>query len=545
MCMPGSTADFLRKTGSLYAVALLFNTILGIHSWFPDYRWLLLLVPVPEALCFAWLTGNGKRALRSVSLVLPLFTALSAGEAFFLYVYKRPLDPIANIPLASRFAAMFLRRSDISPALFIPGVILLYLMLSLLLYLLLYLLLQQLHTPAEAAATASSRRGLFVFLPLLLISLALTPFPPSVRTAGALIGNLFTLGNSADSSKERIEESFEQEAEQPGPAVRKPDIHLFIVESYGMTVFTNEHHRERILPFLKEQGRLLADKQFGIASSAYLSTTFGGTSWLADATILSGIKIDTQEKYKRVIEASSRNIIHRLKEKGYATVLSAPGTSYMTEKYIGFYSYDHLFMFDDFGYEGPYFTYGTMPDQYHLYRVQRDLLSGLGGKALTGEAPPLFVEYILCSSHVPWNYIPPYIESWEGFDNGKLYFDRSRNSWYDNSWVSGSELFEGYDHSIRYTLETVAGFITTYLDPEDIAVIIGDHQPKFPVSERGSDFSVPVHIVSGDEDIIGGFLERGYGPGLIPPEQESRPSLEQFLPDFLKAVFGGSGESGE
>lgn len=533
MCMPGSTADFFRTAARLYAVALIFNLVVGIHSWLPGHRWLLLLVPVPEALVFALLTGGGKRRLLPVSLAFPLFSALSAGEAFFRHVYRRPFDPVANLPLASRFAAMFMRRSDIPPGLFIPGVLFLYLLLSLLFRLILI--------PAAACSGRfpENRKfpaGLPAFLPLMFISVAFTPIPPSLRTAVAVLSDRFLPGEPIEQTAVSIEEVPEQSA----PAADDPDLHLFIVESYGMTVFTDEHHRERILPLLEEREELLAKRGFRVVSSGYSSTTFGGTSWLADATILSGIKIDTQEKYDRLIASAGRNIIHLLKEKGYTAVLSAPGTSFMTDTYLGFYAYDHLFLHDDFGYEGPYFTFGTMPDQYHLHRVRRDLLSGLQGKD-----QPLFVEYILCSSHVPWNYIPPYIESWDGFDDGKVYFDRGRNSWYDNSWVSGSELFEGYDHSIRYTLETVTGFIAAYLDPEAIAVIIGDHQPKFPVSEKGADFSVPVHIVTGRETYIDGFLGLGYGRGVIPPRLEGLPSLDRFLPDVLKAVFGGSGEAGE
>ena len=536
MCMPGSRADFLRRTGCIYTLALLFNAILGIHSWFPDHQWILFLIPVPEALIFTWLMGYGKRTVLPASLILPLFTALSAGEALFRHIYKRPFDPVANLPLASRFFAMFIRKTDIPLMVFIPGLILLYLLFA--------WLLRLLFIPVAAVFSRclpdakSSPKALSVLLPLLIISVVLTPYPPVLRSAESVIGTLFPRQKQVESIIESYEEI--EAKEKVVKKEREADIHLFIVESYGMTVFTNPDHRKRILPFLKEQEMLLRSKGFTILSSGYRSTTFGGTSWLADASILSGLKIDTQEKYNRVIEASSRNIIHFLKEKGYLTVLSAPGTSYMTEKYLGFYAYDHLFLYDDFGYEGPYFTFGEMPDQYHLYTVQRDLLSGLNG-----EAPPIFVEYILCSSHVPWNYIPPYIESWEGFDNGKVYFDREKNSWYDNSWASGSELFEGYDHSIRYSLETVIGFISTYLDPEAIAIIIGDHQPKFPVSEKGADFSVPIHIVSAGQNRIDGFLDQGYGGGIIPPKLEALPSLETFLPALLKTLFGETGESGE
>jgi hypothetical protein len=539
-------AELFIRTGCLYAAALLFNTMLGIHSWFPGHRWLWIFIPVPEAFLFGTLLRKGTKSIKPALTVLPFFIALSAGEAFFRHIYRRPFDPIANLPLASRFAAMFLKKTDIPPALFITAVVGGYILLVLLLRLLL--------TPAASAASwcsgkqpdtrQTTRKDVPALILLLAVSFGLTPFPPLLRTAGTVIEKIF-YRQDQESNLETIAEISEYPlaAEPPGDEQKlshQPDIHLFIVESYGMTVFTNNDHRQRILPFLKDQESALHDEGLSVLSSGYLSTTFGGTSWLADASILSGLRIDSQEKYDRVIKSGSRNIIHFLNRKGYATVLSAPGTSFMTEKYLDFYSYKHLFLYDDFGYEGPYFTFGEMPDQYHLFKVKQKLLSGLKEKD-----NPVFVEYILCSSHVPWNYIPPYLDSWDGFDSGKIYFDRSRNSWYDNSWVSGSELFEGYDHSIRYSLETVIGYIIRYLEPQDIAVIIGDHQPKFPVSEKGADFSVPVHIVTGNETFIKGFSEISYRRGIIPPKLKGLPSLEQFLPDFLRAVFGEIEKNGE
>jgi hypothetical protein len=422
------------------------------------------------------------------------------------------------------------------------------------------------------------------------------------------------------------------------PGIEDADIHLFIAESYGMTVFTNRHHRRRLEAFYGGAEQSLEEAGYSILSWAYESTAFGGTSWLADAALITGLDIDTQAKYDRVIDEGTRNLLHILAEAGYRRVLSAPGTKFMDDRYRRFYDFSRYLMFEDFEYEGPYFAYGRMPDQYQLARAAEEIFdpdgsglgdaaarpgeaerlgdiavpgragrpgaagrpavpqidpvqaamseqlgesrsgeqpaeagsdgesrfgeqpaeAGSGGESRSGEQPaeggsdgdyssavqPLFVEYLLCSSHVPWNYIPPYRPSWEFPDRGRVYYDRSRNTYYENSWAAGSELFAGYAHSIRYSLRTVFGFIRRYLDDGEIAIVIGDHQPKFPVSEKGASFAVPIHVISTEESRIGAFKRFGYVEGLRPPAEASFPGLELFLGHFLSAAGGGYRSAG-
>jgi hypothetical protein len=315
------------------------------------------------------------------------------------------------------------------------------------------------------------------------------------------------------------------------PGIQDKNIHIFIVESYGTTIFTNPHHFQRMEEFYRQQESLLQQEGFSILSNAYDSTTFGGTSWLADATILSGIELRTQSHYDQVVKQGTGNLLHLLARANYHRILSAPGTNFMTDDYTGFYNYDTYILQDDFEYSGPFFTFGKLPDQYQMHYIHSEIIDHTSSQ-------PHFVQYILCSSHVPWNFIPPYIDSWEEFNSGNIYYNSERNTWYDNSWAVGSELFEGYAHSIRYSLESVFGYARTYLDQDDLLIVIGDHQPKFPVSEKGAGFGVPIHIIGKDRSILLPFLRFGYELGVLPPQTENLSGLERFLTHFLTVAEG-------
>jgi hypothetical protein len=355
------------------------------------------------------------------------------------------------------------------------------------------------------------------------------------------------------------------------PGFEDADIHLFIVESYGMTVFSNPHQYARLEDFYRDMERRLEEAGFAALSWAYESTAFGGTSWLADASLITGLKIDTQHKYDRILEEGTHNLLHILADRGYRRIFSAPGSSYMDEKHRRFYDFSRYLLYDDFAYEGPYFAYGRMPDQYQLARAAEEIgLTGTGqgtkkmatdystagypaagysaaddpAKGYSAKGYPaageesLFVEYMLCSSHVPWNYIPPYLPDWEFPSNGRVYYDRSRNTYYEQSWTAGSEKFEGYAHSIRYSLESALGYIMRLLRDGEVVILVGDHQPAFPVSEKGASFAVPIHILSTDEDVIQPFHRFGYVEGLKPPLGENYPGIERFFLHFMSVAEG-------
>ncbi|MGW8301378.1 MAG: hypothetical protein ACWGNO_04875, partial [Desulfobacterales bacterium] len=68
----------------------------------------------------------------------------------------------------------------------------------------------------------------------------------------------------------------------------------------------------------------------------------------------------------------------------------------------------------------------------------------------------------------------------------------------------------------------------------------GDHQPNVQITGPGSSWSVPVHVISRNKDLLGPFKSKGYTPGLIPRQPPPHPGMETFLFGLLKS-FSSSG----
>src|SRR6056297_3070121 len=538
-------------TITVYLLATILNLLLGAYIWFPRYEWHWIFIPLPEAAAAAlMLLGLGKltklsraSAIRrritswAARILLLLFSGFflvllifSVSEAFFQHIYMRTFDIRANLPLFSHFFNMLFATEIFSqPLMLVLPAATLFAVMGTLFWFLFRLLVHPLgRIPPIPAITT----GAVLFL----VSLIAVPAQPAAERL--MVQLFFYEKNRGTPPTPRLDNSSSSGTylnTHPSsfalPGIQDKNIHFVIVESYGTTIFTNHHHFKRMEGFYRQQESLLQQDGYSILSHAYDSTAFGGTSWLADATILSGLELRTQSRYDQVVKQGTGNLLHLLARADYHRILSAPGTNFMTDDYTGFYSYDTYILQDDFEYNGPFFTFGKLPDQYQMHFIHSEIIDH-------SSSQPHFVQYILCSSHVPWNYIPPYIDPWEKFDKGNIYYDRERNTWYNNSWAVGSELFEGYAHSIRYSLESVFGYARTHLDEDDLLIVIGDHQPKFPVSEKGAGFGVPIHIIAKDHSLASPFLRYGYESGVLPPRLSNLPGLERFLDHFLSVADG-------
>ncbi len=532
-------SDFRRFAvvlGCLYGVSVLLNLLLGSYSWLPGHRLKLIFLPVPESLAVVFLVFGISRMRSSAGyrLLLIILSGLflviflfNIGQTFFRYVYRRDFDPFTHLDLIPEFLAMVFRSDLIKRPLFIAAASVSLAGLLGGAFFLVFSLLRRLFVRLVSPAAG-------LLLPLGIVMAIF--FSPSPVLTGVLFRKL--LDGPADFTHSVPTEDFEAVADpdpDPDPAYAFPgiedaDIYLFVIESYGHTVFTNPRHYKRLAGSYRDINEKLSGAGFAVYTTVYESTTFGGTSWLADSSLVTGIEVDTQAKFNKVLEEGTRNLTHILGEKGYTTVFSSPATKAIPDDQKRFYSFSRFVLSGDFGYQGPYFVFGDMPDQFQINHIRKNVLPELES--------PLFIEFMLVSSHVPWNYIPPVIEDWSRIDDGSIYYDRSRNTFYDNSWAMGSELFEGYTHSLRYVLEVITDYLVTYIAGNDLVILVGDHQPKFPVSEEDAGFGVPLHIISRNREYLKPFTRFGYVTGFIPPEGEGFYGLESFLGHFLRVAKG-------
>ncbi|MGD8942583.1 MAG: hypothetical protein PVJ37_04930, partial [Desulfobacterales bacterium] len=75
------------------------------------------------------------------------------------------------------------------------------------------------------------------------------------------------------------------------------DVYIIFIESYGQTVFDDQRHLPLILPAMTRLEQEFADRGFAVRSGFLKSPAFGGSSWLAHATIASGVYLSDQLVY--------------------------------------------------------------------------------------------------------------------------------------------------------------------------------------------------------------------------------------------------------
>jgi hypothetical protein len=64
----------------------------------------------------------------------------------------------------------------------------------------------------------------------------------------------------------------------------------------------------RLEPFFLEREVSLRKNGYHIFSHFIGSPVIGGWSWLADATLLTGIRIDSQQKYKALLQSNAPSL---------------------------------------------------------------------------------------------------------------------------------------------------------------------------------------------------------------------------------------------
>ena len=302
------------------------------------------------------------------------------------------------------------------------------------------------------------------------------------------------------------------------------DIHLFFIESYGRAVFSRTKLFEPISPTLNVMKTALESRGFYLSSAFLESPVSGGFSWIAEATFLTGIWIESQTVYDALLLSETESLPRFLKLRGYHTLVAMPGiVKGEWPEGISFYAFDdHLYSWD-FGYSGPTFSYVAVPDQYTIWKTHLRQTES----AESAESTPLYAEYVLVSSHAPFSRIPPVLESWEELGNGTIY-EKKPIETFDNSWLGGNEYDEGYSASIQYVLTVVTKYLIDFLEEDQIIILVGDHQPKRPVREPNATKQVPIHLISRQRNFATVFRDFGFIEGLVPPASSESLRMDAF-----------------
>jgi len=302
------------------------------------------------------------------------------------------------------------------------------------------------------------------------------------------------------------------------------DVYLFFVESYGYTTFGDTRHFPKIEPDLIAIENALNDQGFEVVSNFFDSPTYGGSSWLAHATLSSGVHLNNQMRYNLLITSQVKTLARYFNAAGYRTVRAMPGTQWPWPEgeFYGFQAKYYAWHFD---YRGPMYGWSTMPDQYVLDFIRR--------REMETASQPLFAEFILGSSHAPFHCQPPYLDAWSRIGEGAVYNELEVIT-FPIVWPDLSNASEGYVTAIRYDLTVMAEFIRQFVKDAALIIILGDHQPNVQLTGTHQLWSVPVHVISRNVDLLKPFQNRGFMPGLIPAQPPPHRGMSSFLFDFLE-----------
>jgi sulfatase-like protein len=331
-------------------------------------------------------------------------------------------------------------------------------------------------------------------------------------------------GGKATLEHPAIESSFE--------AIKGADVLLMFVESYGAAAYDRpdfstslEPSRRRLADAARASGR-------DVVSAFVTSPTFGGESWLAHITLMSGIEVHDLQTNAQVMAERRDTLVKLFSRQGYRTVAMMPGLQ-QTWPEGSFYGFDQIYGATQLAYRGPQFGWFEVPDQFTLDRLRRVELGRTG-------RPPLFAFFPTISTHFPFSPTPPYQADWSRVETERPYDPEQVQAAYSDlpDWTNFGP---GYVRALAYDLELAADFLQLEGKRDLVMILIGDHQPASAVAGEGARWDVPVHVIASRPDVLARLEHDGFVRGMEPARGSLGPM--SHLLSMLLDAFGSPAAS--
>ncbi|RAK28013.1 phosphoglycerol transferase MdoB-like AlkP superfamily enzyme [Actinoplanes lutulentus] len=341
------------------------------------------------------------------------------------------------------------------------------------------------------------------------------------------------IGNNINFKKEIKNDPF---ADTPGDqlltGLAGKDVIFSFVESYGRNAVEAPELAPGVDAVLDKGTTSLTQAGFAARSGWLTSPTFGGNSWLAHSTLLSGLWINNQSRYRNLTASDRLTLTSAFKRAQWDTVSVMPGATRAWPE-GKFYGYNRVWDSRNLGYQGPKFSWAPMPDQYTLKKFN-EVEYGKAGRQ------PLMVEMPLVSSHTPWAPIPSMLD-WDAVGDGSVYNDIVKDAPKKSDiWGSTSKVRAEYGKSIQYTLTSLIEWVQKYGDDNLVLVYLGDHQPSKVVSGENASHDVPITVIAKDPAVLDKIKSWGWTDGLKPATDAPVWPMSDFRDKFLNA-YGPNG----
>jgi Sulfatase len=316
-------------------------------------------------------------------------------------------------------------------------------------------------------------------------------------------------------------------------ALRGKDVIIAFVESYGRDAVEDPEFAPQVGTLLDAGDRRLHEAGFTSRSAFLTSSTAGGSSWLAHATLLSGLWIDNQQHYDELAASPRLTLTRAFQRASWRTVGVMPGNDSAWPE-SGSLGYHQIYGATDMGYQGPRFSWATMPDQYTLSRFERTERSPRNRQ-------PVMAEITLVSSHAPWEPIPRLV-NWSEVGDGSVFDTMAAEGDPPEAILTRNptRVRAAYRASIEYSLSSLISYVETYGDDNLVLIFVGDHQPSPIVTGHGASRDVPISIIARDPSVFERISPWGWQEGLKPDPQAPVWRMDTFRDRFLTA-FGAAG----
>jgi len=310
--------------------------------------------------------------------------------------------------------------------------------------------------------------------------------------------------------------------------LRGKDVLFTFIESYGRVAIDDPAMAPEMDATLKEGDARLKAAGFSSRSGWLRSPVTGAGSWLAHSTFLSGLWIKNQQRYRTLTTGDHATLTRYFQKTGaWRTVGIVPGVrkAWPEGKYFGL---DHIYDSTHLGYQGPYFSWTPVPDQFSLQSFER-LEYGKKNR------DPIMAEIILASSHNPWSPIAHTI-AWNDLGDGSIFYKIKKEGTNPTEvWKSAKRVRTEYRKAIQYSVDSLTQWVQRYGNKNTVLVFLGDHQPVPTVTGGSTSRDVPITIVAHDPKVLDRISDWGWTEGLKPAGNAPAWGMDKFRDRFMTA----------
>ena len=177
-----------------------------------------------------------------------------------------------------------------------------------------------------------------------------------------------------------------------------------------------------------------------------------------------------------------------------------PGSLYVA----GLYDYDDVIVRRDFSYDGSFYGFGHVPDQWALdyaFRHYWDL-----------QPRPRLFHFSNVSTHFAWEPPPRITEDVADLEGPQPSFLETRPDYVELALTVPQGWKRDYFVTVAYEWELLLDAFQHRVEPGFIALIYGDHQPPF-IADGYGDRDVTMHVVTDIPDLPGPLVASGFATG--------------------------------